>query len=101
MLKQILLAAGVAAGALALGACSHAPANGKTRAQVVNGGGNGSSGKMICVRQDQTGSHISGSYCMTPSQYKQYQKAQQESQQMFQRKNESTAHPKGCSGPNC
>lgn len=98
---KVVLAAGIAACALALGACSHAPANGKMKAEVVNDGGSNGSGKMVCVRQDKTGSHISGSYCMTPSQYKQYQKAQQESQQMFQRKTESTPQSTGCDGPRC
>lgn len=102
MLK-VMVAAGLMSGLLMLGACaSHQNDSGKLKAQIVNGGGSDNgSGKRICVREAQNGTHIAQSYCMTPEQYKQYVKAQQQSQEMFQRKNESTAHPKGCSGPSC
>jgi len=100
---KIILATGLMTGFLMLGACaSHQTDSGKLKAQVVNGGGNDKgSEKRICVRNAQSGTHIAQSYCMTPAQYKQYQKAQQQSQEMFQRKNDSAAHPKGCSGPSC
>jgi len=100
---KIISAAGLVTGLLMLGACaSHQPNAGKLNAKMVNGHGDvNGTGKRVCIRKTKTGTHVVQSYCMTSAQYKQYLKEQAESQEMFQRKNESTAHPAGCSGPGC
>lgn len=95
---RIMLAAGLMTGLLMLGACSSHPGNsGKLKAEMVNGGGDVSgTGKRVCLRKEKTGSHLAHNYCMTPAQYKRYQKDEQESQELWQEKKMN--HDNGANG---
>lgn len=95
---KVIISASMVAGLLMLGACSSHPDNGgRLRAEMVNGGGDvNGTGKRVCIRKAKTGTHMVQSYCMTPAQYKQYKKEQEESQKMWQTKKMN--HDNGANG---